>query len=36
MFALKCEHMGFLQDLIVWPKCPHTETAQTEKSRTQI
>jgi len=25
MFALKCEHVRFLQDFIVWPKCPQTE-----------
>ena len=31
MFALKCEHIRFLQDFIVWPICP-----QTEKSRTRL
>jgi len=30
MCALKCEHERFLQDFIVWSKCPLTETAQTE------
>jgi len=32
MFALKSEHVRFLQDFIVWPKCTVTETAQTEMS----
>jgi len=32
MFALKCEHVRFLQDFMVWPKCSQTETAQTEMS----
>ena len=32
MLALKCEHVRFLQDFLVWPKCPQTETAQTEMS----
>jgi len=34
MFALKCEHVRFLQDFTVWPKCPKTEMAQTKKLRT--
>jgi len=33
MFALKSEHVRFLQDFIVWPKCLETETTKTEKSR---
>jgi len=33
MFALKCEHVRFLQDFIVWLKCPQTETAQTDLAR---
>jgi len=43
MFALKCEHVRFLQDFIVWPKCPkpprpkcpQTETAQSETAQTE-
>jgi len=34
-FALKCERVRFLQDFIVWPKCPQTETAQTETARSK-
>jgi len=32
MFALKCEHVRFLQDFIVWPKCSQSESARP-KSR---
>jgi len=31
--ALKSEHVRFLQDFIVWPKCLKTETTKTEKPR---
>ena len=30
-FALKCEHVGFLQDFIVWPKCPQIVKSRTLK-----
>jgi len=33
MFALKSEHVRFLQGFIFWPKCLETETTKTEKSR---
>jgi len=36
MFALKGEHVRFLQDFIVWPICPKTETAQTETAQTEM
>jgi len=32
MFAVKCEHVRFLQDFIAWLKWPQTETAQTKMS----
>jgi len=32
MFVLKCEHVRFLQDFIVWSKCPQAETAQTAQT----
>jgi len=32
-FALKSEHIRFLQDFIAWPKCLETGTTKTEKSR---
>jgi len=35
MFALKCEHVRFVQDVIVWPKWPQTETAQTKTAQTK-
>jgi len=35
MFALTCEHVQFLQDFIVWPKCPQTETTQTKMAQTE-
>jgi len=31
MLALKCEHVRFLQNFIVWPKCPQTETARAKR-----
>ena len=31
-FALKSEHVRFLQDFIVWPECLETETTKTEKA----
>jgi len=33
MFALKCEHVRFLQDFIAWPKCLKTGMTKTEKTR---
>jgi len=35
MFALKCEHVGFQQDLIVWPKCPRPKRPRP-KSRVPV
>ena len=32
-FALKSQHVRFLQDFIVWPKCLVTGTTKTEKSQ---
>jgi len=32
-FALKSEHIRFLQDFIAWPKCLETGTARTESAR---
>jgi len=32
-FALKSEHIRFLQDFIAWPKCLETGTTKTEKFR---
>ena len=36
MFALKCERARFLQDFIVWPKCPQTETARPKCPKTEM
>ena len=34
-FALKSEHVRFLQDFIVWPKCLESETTKTETVQTK-